>query len=137
MASVALMCLISPFASTLPSSALPKIASDFHITNPSIVALCLSVSPTLPGSSGTILTIFYLFPFLLPQDFHPWLCFRSVGRKPRLRTLWKSARLPLLFHHILRLQCRCCRLQNDHSIHRVSILCWYRRICCYHRSCGY
>lgn len=44
MAVVALMCFVSPFASTLPAPALPELAAKFGITNSSIAALTISVS---------------------------------------------------------------------------------------------
>ncbi|PVF99715.1 MFS general substrate transporter [Serendipita vermifera] len=43
MSTVAIMCFVSPFASTLPASALPQIAKNFHITNSSVAALCVSI----------------------------------------------------------------------------------------------
>jgi hypothetical protein len=43
MAIVGLMCIVSPFASTLPAPALPRIAEQFGITNSSVTAMCVSV----------------------------------------------------------------------------------------------
>jgi hypothetical protein len=43
MGIVGLMCFVSPFASTLPAPALPRIAEQFGITNSSVAAMCVSV----------------------------------------------------------------------------------------------
>lgn len=44
MATVGLMCFVSPFASTLPAPALPQLAVQFGITSSTVAALCVSVS---------------------------------------------------------------------------------------------